>query len=85
MTTLPVNSRHQARDMRGCAATLLHRAGKMAARAAWRVVCVGNPLTPGGYAILAITIIAITLILTVSASSVSNDLEPALRQSGLFS
>jgi hypothetical protein len=42
----------------------------MVARAALRVAYVGNPLTPTGYAILAITVAAVALVAMLSTSSV---------------
>jgi hypothetical protein len=48
----------------------LRRAGKMVARAALRVAYVGNPLTPTGYAILAITVAVVALVAMLSTSSV---------------
>lgn len=67
------------------AANQLRRAGKMAARAALRAAYVGNPLTPTGYAILALTVTAVALVAMLSTSSIGNELEPALRLGSLFS
>jgi hypothetical protein len=57
----------------------------MAARAALRVAYVGNPLTPTGYAILAMTVATVALVAMLSTSSVGNELGRALRLSWWFS
>ena len=75
----------QACGARRFAVNQLRRAGKMAARAALRLAYVGNPLTPTGYAILAMTVAAVLLVAMLSTSSVGNELDPALRLSGCFS
>ena len=75
----------QAGGARRFAVNQLRRAGKMAARAALRLAYVGNPLTPTGYAILAMTVAAVLLVAMLSTSSVGNELDPALRLSGCFS
>ena len=75
----------QAGGARQFAVNQLRRTGKMAARAALRAAYAGNPLTPTGYAILAMTVAAIALVAVLSASPVCNELEPALRLSSLFS
>lgn len=67
------------------AAALLRSAAKLIARAALRAAYVGNPLTPTGYAILAMTVVAVALVAMLSTSSVSNELESALRVSWWFS
>ncbi len=63
----------------------LRRAGKTAARAALRIAYVGSPLTPTGYAILALTVAAVALVAMLSTSSVGNELGRALRLSWWFS
>lgn len=63
----------------------LRRVGKMVARIALRIGYVGNPLTPTGYAILAITVAAIVLVAMLSISSVGDELNGALRLSWWFS
>lgn len=63
----------------------LRRAGKMVARAALRVAYLGSPLTPTGYAILAMTIAAVALVAMLSTSPVGNELDRALRLSWWFS
>jgi hypothetical protein len=78
----------QAGGARRFAVSQLRRVGKMVARAALRAAYVGNPLTPTGYAILALTVVAVgmvALVAMLSASPISNELEPALRFSNLFS
>jgi hypothetical protein len=78
----------QAGGARGFAANQLRRAGKMVARAALRMAYVGNPLTPTGYAILAMTVVAVALIALVamlSTSSIGNELDSALRLSAWLS
>jgi len=67
------------------AMALLRRAAKLAARAALRAAYAGNPLTPTGYAILAMTVVAVALVAMLSTSSVSHELESALRVSWWFS
>jgi len=57
----------------------------MIARTPLRAVYARNPLTPAGYAILAMTAIAVALAAVLSTSSISNELERALRVSGWFS
>jgi hypothetical protein len=64
------------RGARGFARSHLRRAGMMAARAVLRVVHVGNALTPGGYAILAIAVIAVALVAVICASPLGNEPEP---------
>jgi hypothetical protein len=83
MTTVPASGLPQAGSARTFPVTHLRRAGKMAARAALRMAYAGNPLTPGGYAILALAVIAVALVAMASASSISNEPEPALRLIGL--
>jgi hypothetical protein len=63
----------------------VRRVAKLIARAALRTAYVGNPLTPTGYAILAITLVAVALVAMLSTSSISNELESALRVSWWFS
>lgn len=63
----------------------LRRTGKMGARAAIRAAYTGSPLTPTGYAILAMTIAAVVLVAMLSTSPVCNELDPALRLSGWLS
>jgi hypothetical protein len=75
----------QAGGARRLAVNQLGRAGKMAARAAIRVAYVGSPLTPTGYAILAMTVAAVALVAMLSTSSVGNELGRALRLSWCFS
>ncbi|MFL9912398.1 hypothetical protein [Paraburkholderia sp. RL17-337-BIB-A] len=74
----------QAGGARRFAANQLRRAGKMAARAAIGVAYVGSPLTPAGYAILAMTVAAVALVAMLSTSSVGNELGRALRLSWWF-
>ena len=74
----------QADGARRFAANQLRGAGKMVARAALRMAYVGNHLTPTGYAIVAMTVIAVALVAMLSTSSAGNELEPALWLSGLF-
>ena len=57
----------------------------MAVRAALRVAYVGNPLTPTGYAIVAVTVAAFALVAMLCTSSVSNELGRSLRLSWWFS
>lgn len=75
----------QAGGARRFAVNRLRRAAKMAARAAIRVGYVGSPLTPTGYAILAMTVATVALVAMLSTSSVGNELGRALRLSGWFS
>ncbi|SDG99789.1 hypothetical protein [Paraburkholderia phenazinium] len=63
----------------------LRRASKLVARAALRAAYVGNPLTPSGYAILAMTVVAVALVAMLSTTSASTELESALRVSWWFS
>lgn len=63
----------------------LRRAGKWAARTAIRVAYVSSPLTPAGYAILAMTLVAVALVATLSTSSIGSELDSALRLGGWFS
>jgi hypothetical protein len=63
----------------------LRRVGKMVARAALRAAYAGRPLTPGGYAILALTLGAIALVAALSVSSTGDELGRALRLSWWFS
>jgi mannose/fructose/N-acetylgalactosamine-specific phosphotransferase system component IID len=57
----------------------------MVARAAPRAAYVGGPLTPTGYAILAMTVAAVAMVMMLSTSSVGNELGRALRLSWWFS
>ncbi|WP_188131080.1 hypothetical protein [Paraburkholderia panacisoli] len=57
----------------------------MVARAALRAAYAGRPLTPGGYAILALTLGAIALVAALSVSSTGDELGRALRLSWWFS
>lgn len=75
----------QAKGIRRVAASQLRRAAKMAARAALRAAYIGNALTPTGYAILALTVLAVALVAMLSTPPFSNELEPALRLGSLFS
>ncbi|WP_341319089.1 hypothetical protein WN982_29465 [Paraburkholderia sp. IMGN_8] len=50
-----------------------------------RVGHVGGPLTPTGYAIVAITVAAVALVAMLSTSSVGNELNRTLRLSWWFS
>jgi hypothetical protein len=50
-----------------------------------QAVYAGNPLTPGGYAILAMTALAVALVAMLSLSCVSHELEKSLRVSWWFS
>ena len=52
----------RAASSRRTAAALLRRAATLIARGALRVAYAGNPLTPTGYAILAMTVIAVALV-----------------------
>jgi hypothetical protein len=70
---------------RSAAASHLRRAGKMAVRAALRVACADNPLTPTGYAIVAVTLAASPLGAMLCTSSVGNELGRSLRLSWWFS
>lgn len=67
------------------AVNLLRYVGKMVARAAPRAAYVGGPLTPTGYAILAMTVAAVAMVMMLSTSSVGNELGRALRLSWWFS
>jgi hypothetical protein len=75
----------QGAGVRHTASALLRRVSKSLARAALRAAYVGNPLTPTGYAILALTVAAVALVAMLSTSSVSNELDSALRVSWWFS
>jgi hypothetical protein len=70
---------------RSVAASHLRRAGKMAVRAALRMAHGGNPLTPTGYAIVAVTVAAFALVALLCTSSVGNELGRSLRLSWWFS
>jgi hypothetical protein len=70
---------------RRTATALLRHATRLITRGALRVAYAGNPLTPTGYAILGMTVIAVVLVALLSTSSVSNELESALRVSWWFS
>ena len=63
----------------------LRRAGKTVARAALRVAYAGSPLTPTGYAILALTVAAVALVAMLSSSSLGDELGRAMRLSWWFS
>ena len=63
----------------------LRRAGKMAARTALRAAYAGHPLTPTGYAILALMVAAVALVAILSTSSVGHELDPPLRLGWWFS
>jgi hypothetical protein len=76
---------HAGGTHRSAVASHLRRAGKMAVRAALRVAYVGNPLTPTGYAIVAVTVAAFALVAMLCTSSVSNELGRSLRLSWWFS
>ncbi|MFL9884561.1 hypothetical protein PQR68_20510 [Paraburkholderia agricolaris] len=73
------------RSQRSAAASHFRRAGKMAARAAFRVVYAGNPLTPAGYAIVAVTVAAFVLVAMLCTSSIADELGRSLRLSWWFS
>lgn len=70
---------------RSAAASHLRRAGKLAARAALRVAYAGNPLTPTGYAIVAVTVAAFALVAMLCTSSIADELGRSLRLSWWFS
>ncbi|MFL9868554.1 hypothetical protein PQR67_30670 [Paraburkholderia fungorum] len=70
---------------RSAAASHARRAGKMAARAALRVAYAGNPLTPTGYAIVAVTVAAFALVAMLCTSSIADELSRSLRLSWWFS
>ncbi|MEW6345810.1 MAG: hypothetical protein AB1704_34630 [Pseudomonadota bacterium] len=57
----------------------------MFTRAALRAAYAGGPLTPTGYAILALTVGAVALVAMLSASSAGDELGSALRLSWWFS
>ncbi|AJZ56917.1 hypothetical protein OI25_7565 [Paraburkholderia fungorum] len=63
----------------------LRRVGRMFTRAALRAAYAGGPLTPTGYAILALTVGAVALVAMLSASSAGDELGSALRLSWWFS
>lgn len=63
----------------------LRRAGKTAARAALRVAYAGSPLTPTGYAILALTVAAVALVAMLSTSSLGDEIGRAVRLNWWFS
>ncbi|WP_454808359.1 hypothetical protein [Paraburkholderia fungorum] len=85
VTVAHVSGLPQAGGARRFAVNQLRRAGKMAARAAIRVAYVGSPLTPTGYAILAMTVAAVALVAMLSTSSVGNELGRTIRLSWWFS
>lgn len=58
---------------------------KTAGRAALRVAYAGNPLTPIGYAIVAVTVGAFALVAMLCTSAVGNELGRSLRLSWWFS
>jgi hypothetical protein len=58
---------------------------KRAARAVIQVAQIGVPLTPGGYVILVMIMVAIGLTATSSTVPLSNELGRALRLSWWFS
>jgi hypothetical protein len=78
-------ARPHGASFRSAALGHLRRFGKMIARTALRVAYAGNPLSPGGYAILAMTVAAVALVAMLSTSSAGNELESALRLSWWFS
>jgi hypothetical protein len=57
----------------------------MFARAALRTAYAGGPLTPAGYAILAVTVAAIALAAMLSVSPASAELNRGVRLSWWFS
>ncbi|PTB17016.1 hypothetical protein C9I57_30420 [Trinickia symbiotica] len=57
---------------------------KTAARAALRAVYIGGPLTPTGYAILAVIVVAVALVAMLVATSTGSELDGALRLSWWF-
>ena len=77
--------RRHAGSVRARALKPLCRTGKRVARAALRLAYAGNPLTPTGYAILALTVAAIALVAMLSTSPVAGELRSALRLSWWFS
>ncbi|WP_147408485.1 hypothetical protein [Paraburkholderia fungorum] len=70
---------------RSAAVSHLRRAGKLAARSALRVAYAGNPLTPTGYAIVAVTVAAFALVAMLCTSSIADELGRSLRLSWWFS
>ena len=76
--------RPYAGSVRSAATHHLRRLGKMIARNALRAAYAGNPLTPSGYAILAMMVAAVALVALLSTSSAGNELERALRLSWWF-
>lgn len=79
------NGLPQVGGARGFAVTHLRRAATWVACVAVRVTYAGNPLTPTGYAILAMTLVAVALVALLSGKSISSELESALWLGGLFS
>lgn len=72
-------------NRRSAAVSHLRRAGKLAARSALRVAYAGNPLTPTGYAIVAVTVAAFALVAMLCTSSIADELGRSLRLSWWFS
>jgi hypothetical protein len=62
----------------------MRRAAQWAARAALRTARAGSPLTPTGYAVLALTLVAVALVAVLSTSSAADELEHAIRLSWWF-
>jgi hypothetical protein len=63
----------------------LRRTAKIVARAALRAAYVGGPLTPTGYAILAVIVAAVVLAAMLSNSSAGHEFDSALPLSWWFS
>jgi hypothetical protein len=83
-SVLSGRSAHRDR-VRVRATSQLCRTARVFARAALRTAYAGGPLTPAGYAILAVTVAAIALAAMLSVSSASAELNRGVRLSWWFS
>ncbi|HEX7907533.1 MAG TPA: hypothetical protein VF534_05490 [Paraburkholderia sp.] len=84
MTAAEAGGFPRAAHARRFALDPLRRLSKSLARAALRAAYAGSPLTPTGYAILALTVAAVALVAMLSTSSLGDELAGALRLSWWF-
>jgi hypothetical protein len=78
LVAAPAASGPRVRRVRAIAAHYFTRVAALAARTAMRAAWAGRPLTPGGYAIAALTVAGIVLAVLISMSPAGDELDSAL-------
>jgi hypothetical protein len=74
----------RVRQARAAALRHFTRAAALVVRNALHVAWTGRPLTPGGYAILALTVTGVVLAVLIAASPAGDELDSALPLSWWF-